>query len=42
MDPRLTTSWCSTDKEINEAKYGQAPEGERFLITGHENFRWMT
>src|SRR5919206_1517022 len=26
------------DKEINEAKYGQAPEGERFLITGHENF----
>ena len=27
-----------TDKEINEAKYGQAPEGERFLITGHENF----
>src|SRR5947209_2954092 len=27
-----------TDKEINEAKYGQAPEGYRFLITGHENF----
>src|SRR5918911_5546835 len=27
-----------TDKEINEAKYGQAPEGERFLITGNENF----
>src|SRR5919198_1178179 len=27
-----------TDKEINEAKYGQAPEGERFLITGHESF----
>src|SRR5689334_3804023 len=27
-----------TDKEINAAEYGQAPEGERFLITGHENF----
>jgi len=27
-----------TDKEINEALYGQAPEGEKFLITGHENF----
>ena len=27
-----------TDKEINEALYGQAPEGENFLITGHENF----
>src|SRR5437764_8911916 len=27
-----------TDKEINEAKYGQAPDGYRFLITGHENF----
>lgn len=27
-----------TDKEINEAKYGKAPPGEPFLITGHENF----
>ena len=27
-----------TDKEINEAKYGQAPPGSAFLITGHENF----
>jgi len=27
-----------TDKEINEAKYGQAPAGYSFLITGHENF----
>jgi glucose 1-dehydrogenase len=27
-----------TDREINEAKYGQAPEGDSFLITGHENF----
>ncbi len=27
-----------TDKEINAAEYGMAPEGEQFLITGHENF----
>jgi threonine dehydrogenase-like Zn-dependent dehydrogenase len=27
-----------TDREINEAKYGQAPAGSDFLITGHENF----
>jgi threonine dehydrogenase-like Zn-dependent dehydrogenase len=27
-----------TDKEINAAEYGSAPEGEKFLITGHENF----
>src|SRR5438874_1451120 len=27
-----------TDKEINAAEYGQAPPGEPFLITGHENF----
>jgi glucose 1-dehydrogenase len=27
-----------TDKEINAADYGNAPEGEQFLITGHENF----
>jgi threonine dehydrogenase-like Zn-dependent dehydrogenase len=27
-----------TDKEINEAEYGKAPEGYSFLITGHENF----
>jgi glucose 1-dehydrogenase len=27
-----------TDKEINAAEYGNAPEGEQFLITGHENF----
>jgi len=25
-----------TDKEINAAEYGQAPEGDDFLITGHE------
>lgn len=27
-----------TDKEINAAEYGMAPEGYHFLITGHENF----
>jgi threonine dehydrogenase-like Zn-dependent dehydrogenase len=26
-----------TDREINEAQYGQAPQGSNFLITGHEN-----
>jgi threonine dehydrogenase-like Zn-dependent dehydrogenase len=26
-----------TDREINEAKYGQPPEGHSYLITGHEN-----
>jgi threonine dehydrogenase-like Zn-dependent dehydrogenase len=25
-----------TDKEINAAEYGEAPEGDDFLITGHE------
>jgi threonine dehydrogenase-like Zn-dependent dehydrogenase len=27
-----------TDKEINAADYGAAPEGDDFLIIGHENF----
>lgn len=27
-----------TDREINEAKYGQAPPGDDFLIAGHESF----
>jgi len=27
-----------TDKEINAAEYGRAPEGSNFLITGHESF----
>jgi threonine dehydrogenase-like Zn-dependent dehydrogenase len=27
-----------TDKEINAAEYGTAPEGDDFLIIGHENF----
>jgi glucose 1-dehydrogenase len=27
-----------TDKEINSAEYGAAPEGDDYLITGHESF----
>src|SRR5919205_1628597 len=27
-----------TDREINAAEYGAAPEGEDFLVIGHENF----
>src|ERR671927_2025015 len=27
-----------TDKEINAAEYGQAPEGSDFLVIGHESF----
>jgi glucose 1-dehydrogenase len=27
-----------TDKEINDAEYGDAPEGYTFLVTGHESF----
>jgi threonine dehydrogenase-like Zn-dependent dehydrogenase len=27
-----------TDKEIHEAEYGAAPEGDDYLIIGHENF----
>ncbi len=27
-----------TDKEINAAEYGRAPQGYDFLVTGHENF----
>ena len=27
-----------TDKEINAAEYGAAPEGFDFLVTGHEGF----
>jgi threonine dehydrogenase-like Zn-dependent dehydrogenase len=27
-----------TDKEINEAEYGDAPEGYDFLVIGHESF----
>lgn len=28
---------CGTDAEINHGLYGKAPEGEEFLILGHEN-----
>jgi len=27
-----------TDKEINDAEYGDPPEGYDFLVTGHESF----
>ena len=27
-----------TDKEINDAEYGDPPEGHDFLVTGHESF----
>src|SRR5438876_1592529 len=27
-----------TDKEINAAEYGAAPNGYNFLVTGHESF----
>ena len=26
-----------TDKEINDAEYGDTPEGYDFLVTGHES-----
>ena len=29
---------CGTDREINNAEYGIAPEGFDFLVLGHENF----
>lgn len=28
---------CGTDNEINQGLYGKAPDGEQFLILGHEN-----
>ncbi len=28
----------ATDKEINDAEYGNAPEGDDYLIIGHESF----
>ncbi|QDS92637.1 Alcohol dehydrogenase [Roseimaritima multifibrata] len=28
----------ATDREINEALYGNAPEGDEFLVIGHESF----
>jgi threonine dehydrogenase-like Zn-dependent dehydrogenase len=32
----LRVGMDGADREINEAKYGQAPEGFSYLITGHE------
>lgn len=32
----------ATDKEINEAKYGNAPPGYDFLVLGHESFGMVT
>src|ERR1700694_2227181 len=31
-----------TDKEINAAEYGNAPEGYDYLVTGHESFGRVT
>ncbi|HMC76226.1 MAG TPA: alcohol dehydrogenase catalytic domain-containing protein, partial [Vicinamibacterales bacterium] len=28
---------CGTDAEINHGLYGKPPEGDEFLILGHEN-----
>lgn len=34
----LSVGACGTDREINNAEYGIAPEGFDFLVLGHENF----
>jgi glucose 1-dehydrogenase len=34
----LRVGACGTDREINNAEYGVAPEGADFLVLGHENF----
>ena len=44
--PAAAASWCEvlrvgvdgTDKEINAAEYGAAPDGYDFLVIGHEGF----
>ncbi|MCU1572868.1 MAG: theronine dehydrogenase [Micrococcaceae bacterium] len=33
----LAVGLCGTDAEIIAAEYGQSPEGESFLVLGHEN-----
>jgi threonine dehydrogenase-like Zn-dependent dehydrogenase len=33
----LRVGACGTDREINNAEYGVAPEGYDFLVLGHEN-----
>ena len=32
----LRVGICGTDREINDAEYGQAPPGDDFLVLGHE------
>ena len=34
----LRVGLCGTDAEINEGRYGKPPDGDEFLILGHENF----
>lgn len=34
----LRVGACGTDREINNAEYGIAPEGFDYLVLGHENF----
>lgn len=34
----LRVGACGTDREINNAEYGVAPENSDFLVLGHENF----
>lgn len=34
----LRAGACGTDREINNAEYGVAPDGYDFLVLGHENF----
>jgi len=34
----LRVGLCGTDAEINAGQYGQPPDGDEFLILGHENF----
>jgi threonine dehydrogenase-like Zn-dependent dehydrogenase len=34
----LRVGACGTDREINNAEYGVAPDGFDFLVLGHENF----
>lgn len=33
----LRVGACGTDREINDAEYGEAPPGSEFLVLGHEN-----
>jgi len=34
----LRVGLCGTDKEINDGLYGKPPDGDDYLILGHENF----